>query len=117
MSPLALVHLATARGQLIRVMMVSAELHSTGKRASDDPLDLDQFIRCSAGPLTSRNMPRKADADADDADDSEGFRGDYGNAAAAVMTHLKHARCSAAQVWKQVGRNQTRPISADDLMP
>lgn len=46
--------------------MVSAEIHSTGKKASDDPLDLDQFICCSAGPLTSGNVPRKADADGDD---------------------------------------------------
>lgn len=46
--------------------MVSAEIHITGKRASDDPLNLDQFICCYAGPLTSRNMPREADADDDD---------------------------------------------------
>lgn len=77
--------------------MVSAEVHNTGKRASDDPLNLDQFICCSAGPLTSRNMPREADAD-DDADDDdaaydESLWGDYSHAVTEALTYLKH-ECS-----------------------
>lgn len=44
----------------------------TGKSPSDDPLDLDQFICCSAGPLTFRNTPREVDADDDDDDGAFG---------------------------------------------
>lgn len=92
----------SSREHSIRVMIVSAEIHNSGSKASDDPQDLDHVVCCSAGPLTSRNTPREADA-ADDAD--EGIWGDYCNAGSAAVTHLKHVCSFAAQAWGHIGRN------------
>lgn len=60
-------------------MTVSAEIHNTGNKASDDQQDLDHAVCCSAGPLMSRNTPREADAAAA-ADDDEDIWGDCYNA-------------------------------------
>lgn len=85
------VHLTTtAEGGSVRVMIsrprstIQGPRHRTIRRISIS------VVCCSAGPLTSRNTPREADAtaaDEEEAGSEEDLRGGCRNACAAAVTH------------------------------